>query len=82
MFIRTITLELEQNMLENQVSPSQEAEREELDALVEALARSPRLSRLLRYLGEKYFEGEIDQLHEYNIATDVFGRSKTAFDPG
>jgi len=72
----------ERNMLEDQVSSSQEAEREELDAVVEALARSPRLSRLLRYLGEKYFRGEIDQLHEYNIATDVFGRSKTAFDPG
>lgn len=69
-------------MLENQVSPSQEAEREELDAVVEALSRSPRLSRLLRFLGEKYFQGEIDQLHEYNIATDVFGRSKTTFDAG
>jgi hypothetical protein len=69
-------------MLEDQVLPSREAEREELDAVVEALQRSPRLSRLLRYLGEKYFQGEIDQLHEYNIATEVFGRSKTAFDAG
>lgn len=69
-------------MLKDEVSPSQEAEREELDTVAEALSRSPRLSRLLRYLGEKYFQGEIDQLHEYNIATEVFGRSKTAFDAG
>jgi len=69
-------------MLEDQVLPSREAEREELDAVVEALQRSPRLSRLLRYLGEKYFQGEVDQLHEYNIATEVFGRSKTTFDAG
>ena len=69
-------------MLKDQVSPSQEAEREELVTVAEALSRSPRLSRLLRYLGEKYFQGEIDQLHEYNIATEVFGRSKTAFDAG
>jgi hypothetical protein len=59
-----------------------EAERAELDAVVEALARSPRLSRLVRYLGEKYLLGETDQLHEYNIATEVFGRSKTTFDAG
>jgi Malectin domain len=72
----------ERDMLEDQVSPSQEAERAELDAVVEALSRSPRLSRLLRYLGDKYFQGQIDQLHEYNIATEVFGRSKTAFDAG
>jgi len=68
-------------MLKDQVSPSQEAEREELVTVAEALSRSPRLSRLLRYLGEKYFQGEIDQLHEYNIATEVFGRSKTASTP-
>jgi hypothetical protein len=61
---------------------SPEAERAELDAVAEALAKSPRLSRLLRYLGERYFLGQSDQLHEYNIATEVFGRSKTAFDAG
>jgi hypothetical protein len=61
---------------------SQEAERDELEAVAEALAKSPRLSRLVRYLGERYFLGESDQLHEYNIATEVFGRSKTAFDAG
>jgi hypothetical protein len=61
---------------------NQEAERAELEAVVEALAKSPRLARLARYLGEKYFQGETDQLHEYNIATEVFGRSKTTFDAG
>jgi len=64
------------------VQSAQGAERAELDAVAEALARSPRLARLVRYLGEKYFQGEIDQLHEYNIATEVFGRSKTTFDAG
>jgi hypothetical protein len=63
----------------NQLSP-REAERAELETVVEALARSPRLSRLLRYLGDRYFAGETDQLHEYNIATEVFERSKTTFD--
>ncbi len=57
-------------------------ERAELESVASALARSPRLVRLVRYLGEKYFLGEIDQLHEYNIATEVFERSKTVFDAG
>ena len=69
-------------MPEDSKLPSQEAERAELEAVAEALARSPRLSRLVRYLGKKYFQGESDQLHEYNIATEVFGRSKTVFDAG
>jgi hypothetical protein len=61
---------------------SQDAEHAEFDRVQEALARSPRLARLLRYLGDKYFQGESDQLHEYNIATEVFERSKTTFDAG
>jgi hypothetical protein len=69
-------------MPENTASSLLEAERAELEAVAEALAKSPRLLRLVRYLGEKYFLGEIDQLHEYNIATEVFGRSKTVFDAG
>jgi len=69
-------------MPEISVLSSREAERDELNAVVEALAKLPRLSRLARYLGEKYFLGEADQLHEYNIATEVFGRSKTTFDAG
>jgi hypothetical protein len=56
-----------------------DAERAELEVLAEALARWPRLSALLRYMGEKYFSGNAEQLNEYNIATEVLGRSKTVF---
>ena len=56
-----------------------EAERAELRRAVEALARWPRLSQLLQYMGEKLFSGELDQINEYNIATEVLGRSKTVF---
>ena len=59
-----------------------EDERAELEAVASALTSSPRLHRLLRYIGERYFAGQEDQLLEYNIATEVFGRSKTAFDSG
>ena len=59
-----------------------EAERAELERVVEALARWPRLSQLLRYVGEKLFSGELDQINEYNIATEVLGRSKTVFNAG
>jgi len=59
-----------------------EVERAELECVVEAMARSPRLSRLLQYMGEKLFSGEVDQLSEYNIATEVLGRSKTVFNAG
>lgn len=56
-----------------------EAERAELERAVEALVKWPRLSRLLRYMGEKLFSGETEQLNQYNIATEVLGRSKTVF---
>lgn len=59
---------------------SGEEERAELEATVEALGRSSRLANLLQYIGEKYFAGEGDQLSEYTIATEVFGRSKSTFD--
>ncbi len=59
-----------------------EAERAELERVVEALARWPRLEALLRYMGEKFFSGAADQLNEYNIATEVLGRSKKVFDAG
>jgi hypothetical protein len=56
-----------------------EEERREFEAVAAALAGSSRLSRLLTYIEDKYFSGETDQLQEYNIATEVFGRSKTTF---
>lgn len=59
-----------------------EAERAELERVVEALARWPRLSQLLRYMGEKLSSGKVDDLNEYNIATEVLGRSKTVFNAG
>ncbi len=59
-----------------------ESERTEFKRVVDALAKWPRLSHLLRYMGEKVFAGEADQLNEYNIATEVLGRSKTIFNAG
>ena len=55
-----------------------EAERAELERVLEAVTQ-PRLSRLLRYMGEKVLSGEADQLNEYNIATEVLGRPRTVF---
>lgn len=59
---------------------SAEAQRAEFDSVVQALGPSSRLARLLQYMGEKYFAGKIDDLQEYNIATEVFGRSPATFD--
>lgn len=64
---------------QNPLSQSVDEERAELERVVEALSQWPRLSRLLRYMGEKLFSGEVDQLNEYNIATEVLGRPKTVF---
>jgi len=66
----------------NSEEATTEAEREELETIAEALGRSSRLANLLHYIGEKYFRGESNQLTEYNIATEVFSRSKTTFDAG
>jgi hypothetical protein len=66
-------------MLENLVSPTLEAERDELLSVTRALARYPRLASLAQYLGEMHFSGKREEINEYNIATEVFGRSKTVF---
>jgi Di-glucose binding within endoplasmic reticulum. len=60
-------------------SLSQEAERKELEVVLANLERMPRVAALLRYMAGKYFEGDVDELTEYNIATEVFGRGKTSF---
>jgi hypothetical protein len=54
-----------------------ELERAELQTLLESqlFARSPTLAHLLTYLCEKKFAGETDQIKEYSIALDVFGRA-------
>lgn len=58
-----------------------EEERRELDSLAASLGNASRLQRLVLYICEKYFQGEADKLHEYEIATDLFGRSRDTFDP-
>lgn len=60
-------------------APFAEAEQAEFERVVKALAKWPRLSHLLRYMGEKLSRGEVEELNEYNIATEVLGRSKTVF---
>jgi hypothetical protein len=55
-------------------------EQAELEIVLAALARNPRLANLLRYLADRYFQGKTAEITEYNIATEVFGRSKTSFD--
>jgi hypothetical protein len=37
----------------------------------------PRMASLLKYICEQYFEGDIDAIKEYSIATDVFRRSQS-----
>jgi len=59
---------------------SADSERAELEDVLEALARTPRLAKLLRFLGERSLEGRADEITEYNIAIEVFGRSKVSFD--
>lgn len=51
----------------------------ELEAVAASLARTPRLEQLLRYMAKRYFDDQTDELTEYNIATEVFGRKKTVF---
>lgn len=58
-----------------------ENERRELKAVTAALSNSSRSMRLLTYIGDKYLQGETERLHEYDIATEVFGRSESKFNP-
>lgn len=57
------------------------AEQRELELVAAALGSGSRSSVLLRFLAGKYFAGD-GQPSEYEIATEVFGRSKAKFDPG
>jgi len=61
---------------------SREAERAELQAVLQSplFARSPTLTHLLSYLCEKAFAGESEQIKEYSVAVDVFGRPDS-FEP-
>ncbi len=40
-------------------------------------AKRPRLANLLRYICDRYFEGETDTVKEFSIATDVFRRPQS-----
>ena len=53
-----------------------ELERSELQAVLRSqlFVRSPMLAHLLSYLCEKKLAGETEQIKEYSIALDVFGR--------
>src|ERR1700738_2004364 len=67
-------------MMQASASNLADSERAELESVLAALARTPRLAKLLSYVAERYFAARIDEITEYNIATEVFGRSKTTFD--
>lgn len=54
-------------------------EHHELEIVQEALAKTPRLAKLLCYLANQYFDGATDRLTEFNIATQVFGRAPETF---
>ena len=59
------------------LSPATFAEsRAELDAVLAAreFVRAPRLAHLLTYLCEKQFAGEENQIKEYSVGVEVFGR--------
>jgi len=63
-----------------QSSNSADTDRAELETVLDALASKPRLANLLRHLADRYLQGRIAEITEYNIATEVFGRSKSSFD--
>ena len=67
-------------MMQVSAADSADSQRAELETVLAALERTPRLAKLLGYLAEKYFAGDTDEIVEYNIATYVFGRSRTTFD--
>ncbi len=51
-------------------------EREELEAVLQSgiFHRAPNLASFLRYICDRYFEGNSDQIKEYNIAVEALGR--------
>lgn len=59
-----------------------ERERAELECVLSspALKRAPSLRRILSYVCQKYFGGEIDSIREFNIGVDALDRG-VDFDP-
>lgn len=64
------------------LTEAQKEERQELEALAATLPKASRSFQFLLYIGDKYFRQQTETLHEYDIATEVFGRSKSSFNPG
>ncbi|MFN7935403.1 MAG: malectin domain-containing carbohydrate-binding protein [Bryobacteraceae bacterium] len=62
--------------------PSTEQQRDCIRRLLasEGIARAANISKLLTFLSERYFSGAADDLKEYTIATECFGRPAN-FDP-
>jgi hypothetical protein len=54
-----------------------EKEREELRVTLRSgiFAKAPRQAKLLEYVCNEYFEGRSEQIKEYNLATEVLGRT-------
>ncbi|MGA9672284.1 MAG: malectin domain-containing carbohydrate-binding protein [Terracidiphilus sp.] len=77
-----VTIQEQEDMPQTLPLSSLDTEHAELAAVTEALSRYPRLAHLALHLGQMYFAGKSDEINEYNIATEVIGRSKTTFDAG
>lgn len=58
------------------------AERAEVDGILSSgvCGRTNNLVRLLTFVCDKYFDGEIDEIKEYNVAVHALGRPES-FDP-
>ncbi len=65
-----------------QTPPEYAEERNELQAVLDSgiFNRAPNLAHLLTYVCARYFEGEGEQIKEYNIAVEALGR-QPGFDP-
>ena len=44
--------------------------------------RAPTISRILAYVCERHFAGEVEKIKEYNIAVEALGREPAAFEAG
>src|SRR5579862_8592964 len=63
-------------------APGLEAAREQVDRILasDTLRASEVLRRMLRFLADKTFSGEADQLKEYSVGLDALGKPPT-YDP-
>jgi len=52
-------------------------ERDELESVLSSgiFAKAPRQAELLKHICDEYFEGRVDQIKEYTLATEVLGRA-------